>query len=89
MFEQINEPVRMIASFSYTPKKDVLVTPRVMEWRKRRYKIETFGLYHPAREGNKILHVFQFSVGATAFLVAMDSETLAWTLREAYHESGA
>ncbi len=89
MFEQVDEPVGVIASFSSPTGKDVLVIPRVMEWRKHRYRIDTFGLYHPARAGNKLTHVFQFSVGTTAFRVELDSETLVWTLKEAYHESGA
>jgi hypothetical protein len=56
-----------------------------MKWRGRRWRLETFGLYHPEKRGNKRLHIFSFSSGETAFRVEMDPETLEWKLREVYY----
>lgn len=89
MFERINETVNVIASFSSKTKGISHVVPHIMEWRGKRYRMETFGLYHPARQGNKNIHVFQFSAGPSAFRLELDPETLVWTLTEAYYESGA
>jgi hypothetical protein len=56
-----------------------------MRWRERRYKVDTFGLYHPERRGSKRVHIFEFSSGTTAFRLELDPETLEWLLAEAYY----
>jgi len=63
------------------------VTPHLLKWKGRRYRLETMGLYHPERRGTKRVHVFSFSSAAVAFRVELDSETLEWTLKEVYYES--
>ncbi len=89
MFETINESVDVIASFTMGTHGRSTVLPQVMRWRGKRYRMETFGLYHPARRGDKQIHVFQFSSGSSAFRLELDPETLSWTLMEIYHDSGA
>lgn len=86
MFEKINQPVSMIASFKKEPHNVVKVTPYLMQWGSRRYKVDKFGLYHPERRGTKRVHIFSFSSGSTAFRVELDPDTLEWTLAEAFYE---
>jgi hypothetical protein len=85
MREEHDEQVSVLASFAPGPKNTMRVTPHLMKWRGRRWRLETFGLYHPEKRGNKRLHIFSFSSGETAFRVEMDPETLEWRLREVYY----
>jgi hypothetical protein len=85
MREEHDEQVSVLASFAPGPKNTMRVTPHLMKWRGRRWRLETFGLYHPEKRGNKRLHIFSFSSGETAFRVEMDPETLEWKLREVYY----
>jgi len=67
-------------------KGQVQVTPYLLDWRGQRYKLEIMGLHHPARRGNKYLHVFEFSSGSVKFQLELDTETLEWNLAEIYHD---
>jgi len=85
MREECDEPVSVLASFAPGPRNTMRVTPHLMKWKGRRYRLGTMGLYHPEKRGTKRLHIFSFSAGETAFRVEMDSETLEWRLREIYY----
>ena len=85
MFETINERVNVLAGFKQR-KNRVEVRPYLMDWRGERYPLTVFGLYHPARRGEKFLHVFEYASGNAKFRLEMDSETLEWTLTEVYHD---
>jgi hypothetical protein len=85
MREECNDAVSVLASFAPGPRGLMRVTPYLMKWRGRRYRLSTMGLYHPERRGAKRVHVFSFSCGSTAFRLELDPETLEWKLREAYY----
>lgn len=85
MREECNDLVSVLASFAPGPRNMMRVTPHILKWRGRRYPLQTMGLYHPERRGNKRVHIFSFSSGETAFRVELDPETLQWTLKEAYY----
>jgi hypothetical protein len=85
MREEMDDQVSVLASFAPGPRNTVRVTPHVMKWKGRRWRLETMGMYHPEKRGNKRLHIFSFSSGLTAFRVELDSETLEWRLKEAYY----
>jgi hypothetical protein len=85
MREECNESVSVLASFAPGPRNTMRVTPHLMKWKGRRYRLGTMGLYHPEKRGTKRLHIFSFSSGETAFRVEMDSETLEWRLTEVYY----
>jgi hypothetical protein len=85
MREEHNDQVSVLASFAPGPRNTVRVTPHLMKWRGKRWRLETMGLYHPEKRGDKRLHIFSFSSGETAFRVELDSETLEWRLKEAYY----
>jgi hypothetical protein len=85
MREEHDDQVSVLASFAPGPRNTVRVTPHLMKWRGKRWRLETMGLYHPEKRGDKRLHIFSFSSGETAFRVELDSETLEWRLKEAYY----
>lgn len=85
MREDCDDIVSVLASFAPGPRNTMRVTPHLMKWKGRRYRLETMGLYHPEKRGTKRLHIFSFSSGETAFRVELDSETLEWRLREVYY----
>lgn len=85
MREECNDLVSVLASFAPGPRNVMRVTPHVLKWRGKRYRLQTMGLYHPERRGAKRVHIFSFSSGSTAFRVELDPETLQWTLKEAYY----
>lgn len=87
MLEKINEPVGVLAAFSCTRQGRVRVVPHAMNWRGRRYPVDTFGLYHPERRGTKRVHIFSFSSGSVAFRVELDPDSLEWKLVEVYYEN--
>jgi hypothetical protein len=86
MREEHDDQVSVLASFAPGPRNTVRVTPHLMKWRSKRWRLETMGLYHPDKRGDKRLHIFSFSSGETAFRVELDPETLEWRLKEAYYE---
>jgi hypothetical protein len=86
MREELDDQVSVLASFAPGPQNTVRVTPHLMKWKGRRYRLATMGLYHPERRGTKQMHIFSFSSGTVAFRVELDPETLEWTLKEAYYE---
>jgi hypothetical protein len=85
MREEVDDQVSVLASFAPGPGKTVRVTPHAMKWKGRRWKLETMGMYHPEKRGNKRMHIFSFSSGLTAFRLELDSETLEWHLKEVYY----
>lgn len=85
MVEKINQPVDVLASFGTRKNGAVRVTPHAIRWQKTLYKIEQFGLYHPERRGQKRVHIFSFSSGATTFRVELDPDSLEWTLAEVFY----
>jgi hypothetical protein len=88
MLETVNEPISVLASFGRGKNGSVQIRPHRLSWRGRRYNVETFGLYHPERRGNKRVHIFSFSSGPTAFRIELDPDSLEWTLTEVYYEGG-
>lgn len=85
MKEEINQAVEVIASFKRGPRNTVKVIPHLMNWSGKRYKLDKMGLYHPERRGSKLVHIFSFSSGNTAFRLELNPETLEWTLAESYY----
>jgi hypothetical protein len=86
MYEELDDQVSVLASFAPGPKNTVRVTPHVMKWRGRKWVLETMGLYHPEKRGEKRLHIFSFSSGSVAFRVEMDPETLEWRLKQVFYQ---
>jgi hypothetical protein len=86
MREDLDDQVSVLASFAPGPSNTVRVTPYLMKWKGKRYRLSTMGLYHPERRGAKKVHIFSFSAGSIAFRLELDPETLEWKLKEAYYD---
>jgi hypothetical protein len=88
MFEAVNEAVRVLVGFSHH-QGQAQVVPYIMDWRNQRYRLGIMGLHHPARHGNRYVHIFEFSVDTIKFKLELDTETLIWTLTEVYYDNAA
>ena len=85
MREQCHDIVGVLAAFGSDGRGGVRVVPQAMNWRGRKWRVETMGLYHPERRGNKRVHIFAFAAGETAFRVELDPDSLEWTLTEVFY----
>ncbi len=85
MFEKRDDKVAVLASFRPDGPSAQQIVPHYLRWNQRRYKIDTFGMYHVAKRGSKYVHVFGFSSGSNDFTVELDPESLQWTLVEIYY----
>jgi hypothetical protein len=85
MREQCDDQVSVLAAFAPGPRNTMQVTPYLMKWQGRRYRLSTMGLYHPERRGAKRVHIFSFSSGETAFRLELDPDTLQWRLKEVFY----
>ena len=79
-FEDVNQPVEILASFKQTSRGSALVIPEIMNWKGRRYRISQVGLRHPTTKGARMLHIFTFAIDETAFELEFDAERLTWQL---------
>ena len=79
MSEAINETVSVMLLTNHLQKT---VSPSVLSWRGRRYRITNVGLHHTVREGRVLFHYFSVTDGATFFRLRFDTETLGWRLLE-------
>ncbi len=83
MGEKIDEPVRVLMSFGYTPRGAAKARPEILVWNERRYRVEQLTLYHPTTKGARMVHIFDFlAEGGILFKAAFDAEALTWRLLE-------
>lgn len=85
MREELDDKVNVVASFVMTPQHTVKITPHIMGWKGKRYRLATMGLYHPARRGVKRVHIFEFTCDDIKFRVELDPDSLEWTLKEVFY----
>lgn len=87
MFEQINEPVRVL-SVCEAPAKglDGKLTPLQFFWQNREFQVKTINLAYSVREGRSKIYYFAVSDSANYFKLKFDPEALKWTLIETYVE---
>ena len=79
MFEQINEPIKVLASFS----KGV-ITPHQFSWQHRLIKIAQINLVHPLKDGAVTHHVFFVSSATANYKITFNTVTLKWYLEQIY-----
>ncbi len=80
MYEQINEPIEVVASF----KKNEIV-PKFFSWRHKVYQVEKVHLVHTSRVGHQILYHFSVTDNANYFQLVFNPFTLSWLLTTLYH----
>ena len=77
MYENIDEPISVIAIFGKDYKK---VRPFKMEWKDKEYLITKVGYVHKYKEGQIMWHVFSATDGTNFFELKYNSEGLHWML---------
>lgn len=81
MYEKVNEPVNVIASF--VGRK---IMPHAFTWGRKRYTVKKVNLVHTDREGREIIFYFSVTDGANAFTLSFRPLALEWQLDDVYHE---
>ncbi|MEX1123935.1 MAG: hypothetical protein WEC81_02070 [Patescibacteria group bacterium] len=76
-FEQVQEPIRVVASFD-GPK----VRLHSFEWRGRIYQVETVNLFHIEKDAKKSLYHFAVSSEGNDYDIVFNPISLAWKLQE-------
>ncbi|EKE13936.1 MAG: hypothetical protein ACD_12C00743G0001 [uncultured bacterium] len=81
MYEIINEPIKVLVSFS-----GLQVKPQVLIWRGKKYVIEKVNLVAKDREGEALIYHFSVSDKANYFKISFNTKNLSWQLEELYNE---
>lgn len=81
MFENIDEPVKMLASFDKG-----LITPHKFLWRSRVIEITKVNMIHRTKNGTVTCYAFSVSNGTAAYKLLFNVATLKWTLQQIYQE---
>ncbi|MEW6109064.1 MAG: hypothetical protein AB1632_07870 [Nitrospirota bacterium] len=74
--EIINEPIRVIASFSPSCK----IRPVKFIWGKRTFEIEEITYQWKSREGKAAIYHFSVTDGGTLCEISFNADTLLWRL---------
>ena len=77
MFEQINDPIEVIASIG-----EGKITPRKFLWRGREFLVTAVNLSWSVWEGRSKLYYFAVSSDANYFKLEFNSNKLVWVLLE-------
>jgi hypothetical protein len=77
MYETINEKVDVIAIFGQGFQD---AKPFKIRWHGQDHIITKVGYKHKMREGQKIIHIFSCTDGATFFELRFDAEDLKWLI---------
>jgi len=80
MYDNINEPIEVVASF-----KDNEVIPKFFYWRRKMYKVIKVHLVHTSKIGNQILYHFSVTDEANYFQLVFNPFTLTWVLATLYN----
>lgn len=82
MFETIDEPVKVLATFNKG-----LITPHKFQWRGRTVLITKVNLIHRTKDGTVTCYAFSVSNSTAAYKLLFNIATLKWTLQQVYQES--
>ncbi len=80
MYDQINEPIEVVASF-----KQNEIIPKFFVWRRKMYKVEKVHLVHTSRTGKELLYHFSITDKANYFQLIFNPFTLTWILASLYN----
>ncbi|MFA5107435.1 MAG: hypothetical protein WC497_03875 [Patescibacteria group bacterium] len=79
MYEKINEPVHVLASF--VGRK---ITPHAFTWGRKRYTVKRLNLVHTNRVGRELVFFFSVSDSSNTFVLSFSPSALAWKLEDLY-----
>ncbi|HLC63785.1 MAG TPA: hypothetical protein VJK25_00350 [Patescibacteria group bacterium] len=80
MYDQINEPVEVVASF-----KQNEIMPKFFVWRRKMYKVDKVHLVHTSRQGSHTLFHFSITGQNNYFQLVFNPFTLTWILASLYN----
>ncbi len=81
MFNQINEPIEVVAKFSAGK-----LLPMKFLWQDREVVIKKINLVYTSWQGRAKFYFFAVSDSTNYFKLQFNSENLTWTLLESYAE---
>lgn len=81
MYETIDEPIKVLASFD----KGV-ITPHKFRWRSREVKIDQVNFIHRVKDGSVLSYLFSVSNTTCAYKLRFNTATLNWKLDQIYQE---
>ena len=77
MYENINEPVSVVAIFGTGPKK---VQPWKFKWHDKEYLITHVDYRYKYKQGESLVYVFSVTDGTAYFELHYDSRDVKWLL---------
>ena len=88
MFEQINEPIDVVAVFSTKGGSasggNRELKPFKFLWKGREFIVKKINLVYSSFEGRSKIYYFAVSDDSNYFKLRFDTESLHWTLLESY-----
>lgn len=92
MYETVNEPIRVLASFGDPGRQQrdrvdehaAKVKPLAFAWRNHKYKVSRINLVHTTREGGDVVYYFSVSDAVHYFKLKYNGAHMKWWLEEVY-----
>lgn len=81
MYEEINEPVVVVATF-----KNGHAFPRSFSWKGRKYPVDAINLEHQEKRGEDLIFCFALTAGGNSYELSFNSHLLVWTLERVWTE---
>lgn len=79
MIQKVKAPLTVVTTFNHQKR---CVTPNIIKWDGKIYKIKKIGLHHWYKKGRTLYHVFSISDNNTFFKIVLNTDTLHWELEE-------
>jgi len=73
--EEIDEPVKVVASFN-----GAKIKIHFFDWRSRVYQVNSVNLFHIAKDGDRPSYNFSVSAEGNSYQIAFDPYSLSWRL---------
>jgi hypothetical protein len=81
MYEEIDEPIDVVAEFTFHPERSVgQVRPLSFVWRRRDYVIAEITYIWQAKEGDTKLFYFAAPNGGNTYELCYNTKALEWRL---------
>ena len=79
MIQKIKAPITVITIFNHQKRQ---VTPVLVKWDGKTYKIKNVGFQHTFRQGRTLYHVFSVTSEDLFFKIVLNTDNLHWELEE-------
>ena len=79
MYETIDEPIKVLATFERG-----VITPHKFKWRSRTIEIDKVNLIHRVKDGSVLCYLFSVSNRTCAYKLKFNAATMSWTLDQIY-----